>query len=177
MEKVSTPEFGPRGYLPPKAAKRARKIILREQMGFGWPVAALVAALVVVVSGVLFIRGVEQPPAAPFVAIGALTEVPPGGAAVLGSGTDRAVVTRVGGALRAFGAPATNVLWCPESQRLESAGAAWRLDGRRTFGAGESLRPLPSVVYSGQVYADVTTDAPPPAPAPDGRAPACAGGG
>ncbi|MTV26636.1 hypothetical protein FTX61_14610 [Nitriliruptoraceae bacterium ZYF776] len=31
-----TPEFGPSGYLPERASKRARKIVLRAPLGLQW---------------------------------------------------------------------------------------------------------------------------------------------
>jgi hypothetical protein len=170
---VSSPEYGPGGYLPPKAAKRARKIILREQMGWGWPLAAVAAALVVVVAGVLFLRGFTRAPAAPFVAVGSVSDVPLGGAAVLTADEMPALVVRAGGTLRAFQAQHATTVWCPESQRLESPDSTWRLDGARTFGAGESLQPLDVEVFAGVIYVDFTTEQTPAAVEPGSRPPSC----
>jgi hypothetical protein len=170
---VSTPEYGPSGYLPPKAAKRARKIILREQMGWGWPLAAVAAALVVVVAGLLFLRGFTRAPGEPFVAVASLTEVQPGEAAVLTAQEMPALIVRAGGALRAFAAQHATTVWCAGSQRLESPDSAWRIDGTRTFGSGESLRPLHSVVFDGVIYVDFTSELPAPPPQPGNQPPAC----
>ena len=173
MSALSTPEYGPSGYLPPKAAKRARKIILREQMGWQWPLAAGVAALLVVVAGVFFLLGLNRAPAEPFVAVGSITQVPPGDAAVLTADGRSAVVVRAGGGLRAFEAQHDTTVWCPVSQRLESPDSTWQLDGTRTHGIGESLRPLAAQVFDGTVYVDFTSPSTPPAPAPGGGPPQC----
>ena len=170
---MSTPEYGPSGYLPPKAAKRARKIILREQMGWQWPLAAGFAALIVVVAGVFFLRGFNRPPAEPFIPLGSITQVPPGEAMVVDGPEDAAVIVRVGGDVRAFEAQHATTIWCAESQRLESPDSVWRLDGTRTYGAGESLRPLGARVFDGVVYVDFSASLPAPAAAPDGGPPRC----
>ncbi|HUG87123.1 MAG TPA: hypothetical protein VMM13_21320, partial [Euzebya sp.] len=49
------PEFGPGGYLPARAAQRARKIVLREQMGLHWAVAAVVAGLLILAITIPFV--------------------------------------------------------------------------------------------------------------------------
>lgn len=170
---MSTPEYGPSGYLPPKAAKRARKIILREQMGWGWPLAAIAAALVVVIAGLLFLRGFTRPPGEPFVPVGAVTAVEPGGAAVMRAGELTVVVLRTGGGVRVFAAQHATTVWCPESQRLESPDSAWRPDGTRTFGSGDSLQPLDSVVFDGLIYVDVATRRTAPPVAPGSEPPVC----
>ena len=170
---MSTPEYGPSGYLPPKAAKRARKIILREQMGWGWPLAAVAAALVVVVAGMLFLRGVTRTPAEPFVPLGTVTDVEPGGAAVMTAQDIPFVVVRAGGGVRVFAAQHPATVWCPRSQRLESPDSTWRLDGARTFGSGESLRPVDSVVFDGLLYVDPTTERTPAPVAPSTQPPLC----
>ena len=64
-----TPEFGPRGYLPERASKRARKIVLRAPLGLQWIVAAVVFGLLVLVAGVVWLNA-GGPPGAPFVAAG-----------------------------------------------------------------------------------------------------------
>lgn len=169
------PDFGPRGYLPPRAAKRARKIVLREQMGLGWPLAAVAAALLVAVVGALFLLR-SGPPPAPFVPAGPLDAVALGSAGVVTTGEGRAVlVTRGGGALRAFSAPLTEVRYCASSRQLESpSGAVWTLDGVLVGGDGASLQPLRSTVYDGIVYVVPRNDDPsPPLGEPRGEQPAC----
>jgi hypothetical protein len=173
---LSGPEFGPGGYLPPKAAKRARKIVLREQMGFGWPLAALAAAVLVGITGLLFLRISNQPPGQPFIAMGPLTQVPVGAAQTLDTAEGSALIVRAGGSLRAFRAEPGDVTWCPESARLESDDAAWTPDGRLVHGEGqESLVPLRSVAYDGVVYVDLSTSLARPQPGPAGGPPVCGG--
>jgi hypothetical protein len=166
-------EYGPRGYLPERAAKRARKIILREQMGVGWPVAALGAAVLVALTGVAYVLLVARAPGPPFQAVGRLDAVAAGSAGVL----DGVLVVRAGGALRTFVAPDDPVEYCRATRRLEAAdGRVWERTGRLVGGDGSSLQPLVSRVHDGVVYVDRERRPPPlpPAPAPD-VVPACAG--
>ena len=181
---MSGPDFGPGGYLPPKAAKRARKIVLREQMGFGWPLAAVAAAVLVAVAGGAYLYTSSRGPAEPFRALQPLTEVPAGGAATLpvaGAGDPgvRVLVVRAGGSVRAFLPEPDEVSWCAASQRLETTDgdtprpAAWTADGRLVYGERMSLQPLRSTVYDGIVYVDLETQLPPPAPGPPESPPEC----
>jgi len=174
---VSSPEFGPRGYLPPKAAKRARKIVLREQMGMGWPLAAAAAAVLVALAGVAYFLFVMRAPGPPYVDLGAVEQVPATGSAELTSAPAgaTALVVRSAGAVRAFAAQPPGVAWCAQSRRLETADAAWAADGRLVHGDGQSLQPRRVVVHDGRVYVDVRTQLPRPAPAPGGPPPACEG--
>ena len=48
------PDYGPAGYVPPKAAKRARKVVLRAPMGLAWVIAPLVVGVVLVAVAVVF---------------------------------------------------------------------------------------------------------------------------
>lgn len=167
------PDAGPRGYLPPKAARRARKIVLREPMGLGWPVAAVVAMVVLVGVAVAFVVLRTGPPAAPFVAVGPVAAVPQGSAGVLdGAGTD-VLVVRAGGRFRVFAAPGGAPAYCDASRRLEAPdGAVWTLDGAAAGRGAASLTPLPSAVHDGTVYVDPT--APGAAlPAAGDESPAC----
>jgi hypothetical protein len=172
---VAGPEFGPGGYLPPKAAKRARKIVLREQMGWGWPLAAVAASLLVAVAGGIFLLTSNRPPQAPFVALTALNQVDAAGAGTASApGLSTVLVVRAGGVVRTFRMPETDVVWCSESRRLESGDAAWNPAGAAVFGRRASLTPLRSVVFDGTVYVD-PAPLPAPASAPGGAAPACIG--
>jgi hypothetical protein len=170
---VAGPEYGPGGYLPPKAAKRARKIVLREQMGWGWPLAAVAASLLVAVAGGIYLLTANRPPQAPYAAVGALADVPPDGAGVLEQGDLTALVVRAGGAVRVFRSPSVPVRWCATSGRLEGDGGVWTREGSRTYGDGPSLTPLRFVVFDGTVYVDPTDALPPPANRPDGAGPSC----
>lgn len=174
---MSGPEFGPGGYLPPKASKRARKIVLREQMGFGWPIAALAAAIIVAVAGGAFLFVSTRAPGPPFVAMGPLTDVEPGSAEFIQSGHAGlgAFVVRAGGSVRAFRPEPGDIAWCSQSGRIENATLAWSADGRLVHGDGESLTPLRSAVHGGLIYVDTSTDLAPPPADPGGEPPVCTG--
>jgi hypothetical protein len=153
------PEFGPRGYLPERAAKRARKIVLRAPMGLQWVIAAVLAGVVVLVAGALLLtRG--GAPGDPFVAVGPVTEV-----AGQVAYDDRLEVLFVGlgGRVRAFDAPA-DIAYCEASRRLESPdGEVWSLTGRGTAGA-PSLPEHPTLTADGVLYVDPTATTTPPSP-------------
>ncbi|PSO46294.1 MAG: hypothetical protein BRC32_06550 [Actinobacteria bacterium QS_8_72_14] len=142
-------EFGPPGYLPQRAANRARKIVLREPMALGWPIAAVVAGLIVLGAGAVFLlRG--GAPQEPFVALTELQRLTDGQAAVMPTEEGDVLVVRADG-----------------------RGTVWRLDGRRVSADGASLRPVPTDVHAGVIYAAVSQPAPAPAPADGDAAPAC----
>lgn len=150
-------EFGPRGYLPPRAAARARKIVLREPLGLAWVVASVLAGIALLGLGAAFLWTQSQPPSEPFVTAGALEQVDPRGATQVEAGGIDAVVVRGGGGLRAFAAPDGEIAWCAESRRLEgAAGQVWERDGRLVGGAGSSLTPLRFEVHDGELYIDPT---------------------
>lgn len=154
------PDYGPRGYLPPRAAKRARKIILREPMGLQWAIAAVVAGVVVLAAGGLLLLR-STPPGPPFVAVGEISQIDPRAAGVVALDDDRDVlVLRGAGGVTVFHAPAVPVGWCGERSRLIAASgdAAWEPDGRLVGGAGDSLARLPSQVYQGVLYVDAAAE-------------------
>jgi hypothetical protein len=150
------PDYGPRGYLPPRAAKRARKIILREPMGLQWAIAALVAGVLVLVAGGVLLVSRYGPPGPPFVAAGDLSQIDPRGAGALAlDGGGEVLVLRGGGGVSVFRAPADGAAWCATSARLISpGGAVWQRDGRLVGGTGDSLTVLPAQVHDGVVYVD-----------------------
>jgi hypothetical protein len=170
------PEFGPRGYLPERAGRRARKIVLREQMGLGWPIASLLAGLVLLATGVVYVLTRVGAPDPPYADVGALEDLDARGAATValpGADVD-ALAVRAGGGLRVFAAPGDDVVYCAESRRLESAaGAVWSVTGRLHGGPGRSLQPLPVEVHDGRVYVDATAELPRPAEDDRGEQPAC----
>lgn len=161
-------EFGPSGYLPEKASKRARKIVLRAPLGVQWIVAAMVFGLVVLVAGLLFLRS-SGPPDAPYVAVGTLPEI---GDARLVADVDALVVT-AGGPVQAFAdATAQQLTYCAASRQVEAPdGRTWSLTGRGYGTASLGRHPL--VVHDGMVYVDPTTTVPGPRPADDPRPPGC----
>jgi hypothetical protein len=162
------PEFGPRGYLPERAAKRARKIVLRAPLGMQWIVASVVAGIVVVVAGVLLLtRG--GAPGPPFVAVGPVDEV--AGQVVFDDELELLLVG-LGGRVRAFDAP-EGVAYCEDSRRLESAdGEVWSLTGRGTGGTG-SFPEHPTVTADGVLYVDPSVATSPPTPSADTVPPGC----
>jgi hypothetical protein len=91
-------------YLPPRAA-RARKLILRSQLGRGWIVAAALFGLVILAAGVLFLTG-DGRPGPPWVRVAALSSLPDGAVTqVAGPAGQVVVVDRRDADLRAFLAP------------------------------------------------------------------------
>ena len=145
-------------------------------MGFGWPLAAVAASVLVLVAGGAFLYLSSRPPSEPFLATRPLEEVPPDGVAY-GSTVDppglQALLVRADGPLRAFQTDSA-VQWCPDSRRLEATDAAWTSDGRLVYGEGESLQPLRIVVHDGVVYVDFSSEPlPRPPPAPAGEPPVC----
>jgi hypothetical protein len=162
------PSFGPSGYLPERAAKRARKIVLRAPLGMQWIVASVLAGLIVVVAGVLFLQRSGEPPPAPWEPVGTLEEVAP---TRLVADLDVLVVA-AGGRVRAF-ADAEDVGYCATSNRLEAAdGRVWNLTGRG-FGGTVSLAEHPTLVQDGIVYLDPTRTTAGPTPSDEPAEPAC----
>lgn len=150
-------EFGPGGYLPPRAAQRARKIVLREQMGIHWPVAAVVAGVLIVGVTLPFVLTSSGPPEDPFVNAGPLAAVDARTDGVLAvDGTD-VLVVRAGGVLSAFVEPPGQARYCSASRRIEGVdGSVWSLQGRRLAGDGASLQPAVITAYDDRLYIDVT---------------------
>jgi hypothetical protein len=152
------PEFGPSGYLPGRAAKRARKIVLRAPLGLQWLVAALVFGAIVLVAGLLFLRS-SGPPTAPWVATVALADVDDGlrpldevdGTLFVGAGRIHVFATT------------RELRYCQEARRLVDAdGNVWSLEG---IGYGtESLDRYDDTIHDGVVYVDPTTVLPGPEP-------------
>ncbi|MGI8573886.1 MAG: hypothetical protein ACR2MA_00785 [Egibacteraceae bacterium] len=174
------PEYGPRGYLPDRAARRARKIVLREPMGLHWPVAAALAGLVVVAVGVVWLLLGTGAPGVPFVEAGELARVDPRGSALvdLAGAERRVLVVRGGGGVAVFEQPAVTAVWCPASGRLEATGGRiWDLEGRLLAGRGVSLQPLRGQVHDSTLYVHSrpTLPGPPSAPRAD-VVPQCADG-
>ncbi len=167
-------DYGPGGYLPDRAARRARKIVLREQMGIGWPSAAVLAALVVAIAGVAGVLRLFEPPAVPFSPIAEITDVAPNGAQVVSAGRQQLLVVRGGGPVRVFDVPEGGISWCRASGRLQGPdGRVWSRDGRLVGGQGRSLRPRPSVVHEGTLYVNTSSGLPRPPEQDWGETPAC----
>jgi hypothetical protein len=162
------PGFGPNGYLPDRAARRARKIVLRAPLGLQWVVASLVAGVVVLVAGVLLLGRGADAPSAPWRALGPVE-------GLAASATDPStglLVVHVAGRVRAFVAP-DGVAYCAPSNRLEHPdGRVWALTGRGLAGT-PSLVPVPTLTVSGIAYLDPTASGTPLDPVDDPAEPAC----
>lgn len=162
------PDFGPSGYLPERAAKRARKIVLRAPLGVQWIVGAVVAGALVVIAGVLFLQSGDAPPPDPWVAVAPIAELEAGR---FHPELDALVVT-AGGRARAF-TGAVDVAYCAVSNRLESPdGGIWALTGRG-LGGTPSLREHPTLVSGGVLYVDPTRTAPTSEPLEEPAEPGC----
>jgi hypothetical protein len=155
---VPTPDPGgaPRrtAYLPPRAAK-ARKLILRSQLGRGWIVASAAFGVVILVAGGLYLAraGRPGPPwvrVAPLEALpaGAVTEVPgPAGQVVVVDrrGDEPRVFLAAPGACKLVADGAGFARPC-SGQRWDANGAA--ADG----GAAPALRRRPAAFARGDLY-------------------------
>lgn len=166
------PEFGPGGYLPGRAAARARKIVLRAPLGLQWVVGALVAGVAVLVAGIAWWSS-SGPPEEPFVATVAVADA---GAAAELDGLDALLVTAGGTAAVFADAAALDLAWCPDSRRIEGTvdgrAATWQAGTGRGYGVA-SLDRRPVVVHDGTAYVDPTRRVPGPRPAPDREPLAC----
>lgn len=166
----SSPDFGPGGYLPERASKRARKIVLRAPLGLQWIVASAIFAVVVVVAGVLWLQA-SGPPDGPYEPTVELSGEP-GVRVVEVDAVGAWVVTGAGPVLAVPTEQVDALAWCETSGRLESGdGRVWTATGR---GMGtESLDAHPVLVHDGTVYVDPTTRVDGPRPADDVEPPAC----
>ena len=168
-------DFGPGGYLPERASRRARKVILRARMGLQWVIATIVAGVVIVGAGVLWLVQSDDPPGSPWVAVGAVEAIDE--AAVL---PDRDVLILTVGRPRAFVEPGdSDLLWCSEERRIESPAGddwmVWSSTGRPLSGQ-EPLLQHPTRVHDGVLYLDpsVTIASPGPPNNPEVLMIACA---
>jgi hypothetical protein len=161
-------EFGPGGYLPERAAKRARKIVLRAPLGLQWVIASVVAGIVVVIAGVLLLsRG--GTPDAPYVAVADVADV---AGQVVRDDVTGAVLVGLSGRIRAFDTD-EDLAYCEANRRLESPdGGVWSLTGR-SLSDRDSLPEHPVVSADGTLYVDPTVTTRPPAPSSDTVEPAC----
>jgi hypothetical protein len=141
-------------YLPPRAAK-ARKLILRSQLGRGWVVASAAFGLVILVAGALFLARAGRP-GAPWVRVAPLAALPAGDVTEApGPDGQVAVVDRRGGDLRVFLSPPGP---CP----VVAAGAGFarpcsgqRWDAEGAPAAGQPAQPLrrrPAMAARGDLY-------------------------
>lgn len=147
-------------YLPPRAAK-ARKLILRRQLGLPWMLAAVAFGLVILVAGTLFlVKGGR--PGAPWQRVAPVTRFADGAVsqAPLRAG-EVVVVDRRGGTLRTFLGPAgaCPVVGTPAGfarpcslQAWDQSGQPIRIPGGRATSAPPRLRAMPATVADGDLY-------------------------
>lgn len=158
--------FGPSGYLPERASKRARKIVLRAPLGAQWIVGSIVAGIALLVAGVLYLVTSGSAPEPPWEPIAEVAEVAPALRA------DELLLVPGAGRVRAF-ADSGDVVYCAPTNRLESAdGRIWTLTGRGLAGTA-SLEEYPTVLHNGAVYVDRTARSPGPPPSDDPAVPGC----
>ncbi len=141
-------------YLPPRAGK-ARKLILRTQLGLPWMLAAIAFGMVILAAGTLFlVKGGR--PGAPW------QRVAPLGAMADGTVSQRplragevVVVDRRGGTLRAFLAPdgPCPVVGSTGGFARPCTRQAWDRSGGPAGGAvAPRLRSVPATVAKGELY-------------------------
>jgi hypothetical protein len=142
-------------YLPPRAAK-ARKLILRTQLGLPWMLAATAVAGVILVAGVLLLaRGGR--PGSPWVAVAAVTAFPAGSLTEVeapGPAGRVVIVDRRGDDLRAFVGPAAACKVAPDGSGLRRActGQAWDADGAPRTPRTQALARVPTRFARGDLY-------------------------
>jgi hypothetical protein len=159
-------EYGPSGYLPERASKRARKIVLRAPLGSQWIVGSIVAGVLLVVAGVWFLLTSGSAPEPPWEPVAAVAEVAPA------LRVDELLLVPGAGRVRAF-TDAAEVTYCEPTNRLESpAGGIWTLTGRGLAGT-PSLEEHPTQLHDGIVYVDRTVRSPAPPPSEDPAEPGC----
>ncbi len=145
-------------YLPPKAGK-ARKLILRTQLGLPWMLAAILFGLVILGAGTLFLLGGGRP-GAPWQRLAPVTRFADGTVTQTRLRADEVVVVdRRGGRLRAFLAPpgACPVVGTSSGFARPCALQAWDHAGEPLTTRGASappprLRALPATVAKGDLY-------------------------
>jgi len=157
-----TPGRDPGGrvaYLPPRAA-RARKLILRSQLGRGWILASALFGIVILAAGVLFLARAGRP-GPPWVRVARLSALPAGAVTeVRGPAGQVVVVDRRGGELRALLAPggACPVEAAGDGFARHCAGHRWDATGAPA-GDGQQrapppLRQVPVSFAGGDLYID-----------------------
>jgi hypothetical protein len=153
---------GRTAYLPPRAAK-ARKLILRSQLGRGWIVASALFGLVILAAGGLYLARAGRP-GPPWVRVAALEALPAGAVTEVPAAAGSAgralagqvvVVDRRGDEPRVF-------LAAPGPCKVVAAGAGfarpcdgqrWDAEGRPAAGeATPALDRRPAVFARGDLY-------------------------
>jgi hypothetical protein len=146
-------------YLPPRAA-RARKLILRSQLGRGWIVASALFGIVILTAGALFLARAGRP-GPPWVRAAAISALPAGAVTeVAGPAGQVVVVDRRDAGLRAFLAPTgpCPVVAAGGGFARPCAGHRWDAAGAPAGGDREEalppLRRVPTSLADGALYVD-----------------------
>jgi nitrite reductase/ring-hydroxylating ferredoxin subunit len=146
-------------YLPPRAA-RARKLILRSQLGRGWIMASALFGIVILAAGVLFLARAGRP-GPPWVRVARLSALPAGAVTEVRVPAGQVVVVdRRGGELRALLAPdgACPVEAAGGGFARPCAGHRWDATGApagdRHRRAPPPLRQIPASFAGGDLYID-----------------------
>jgi hypothetical protein len=145
---------GRTAYLPPRAAK-ARKLILRSQLGRGWIVASAVFGVVILAAGGLYLARAGRP-GPPWVRVAPLEALPAGAVTeVPGPAGNVVVVDRRGDEPRVFlAAPGPcKVVADGAGFARPCAGQRWDAEGAPAAGvAAPALRRRPAVFARGDLY-------------------------
>jgi hypothetical protein len=144
-------------YLPPRAAK-ARKLILRSQLGLPWLVGATVVAAVILAAGALLLAGGGRP-GSPWVRVAPLAALPAGTVAEArpaALGGPAVVVDRRDGGLRALVGPAGGCPVTPDGGGFARRCAHQSCDagGRPRTPHTPPLTRVPARLASGDLYVD-----------------------
>jgi hypothetical protein len=155
------PEAPRTAYLPPRAA-RARKLILRTQLGLPWMLAAGLFAVVILVAGTLLLAQGGRP-GPPWVRVAAAAALPQGSVVEVPAGAGRVVVVdRRGGLLQTFLAEPGP---CPVTAAgtglaRPCQGRVWEADGTPARAGVPALHRVPARLAAGDLYVDVSAAAP-----------------
>lgn len=168
------PDFGPSGYLPDRAARQARKIILRAPLGLHWLIAAVIFGVTLLVAGTVFlVTRAPDEPAPPFEGLISVTMIDRSGGSATQPSND--VLYVLVGAIPDVYADAVSLelRYCEATDHIEGAdGRVWTVTGRG-LGGTPSLVRHPATVWNGSVYVDRTTRIPGPPPSNDPAQPGC----
>jgi len=151
---VADPDTRPRvAWLPPRAA-RARKLVLRSQLGAPWLLGALAAAALILLAGIVFLTRSDHP-GAPWQRAGPAQAFQPGRVVEVGLAGRRMVVDRRHGGLHAFLAPAGTCLVQAGGPGFARAcdGRRWDADGR-PLTSGPPLERIPAQLVRDGLYVD-----------------------
>jgi hypothetical protein len=144
-------------YLPPKAA-RARKLILRTQLGLPWVIAALAFAGLILLAGSYFVLQAGRP-GPPWVRVGPASAFQPTSVLQISAPDGRLVVVdRRDGLLRTFQVPDGPCAVQADGEEGFSRpcnGQAWDSDGVPEQRGGQPLRRVPARVARGDLYVEL----------------------